>query len=198
MKLSRRVPGVVILTLLLALALPAMLAGAQEESIVVPEDLMGFYSLSAVSGTLTDNGDGTFALTLADVPEFVPWVTSAPKLAAGRHEIWYVAGSWAAAPEGLEGKAVLEIEGMSLWLTLSAPVYDSELSTLTFTAAVDEIVSAEESKETPKAPKSFEAATLFVQLDHEFGINFVAGSEARGSDTRELGGGGRSSGGWPG
>jgi hypothetical protein len=176
---------------MLSLALPLALAGAQEEDAV---EFNGFYTLLATSGTLADNGDDTYTLTLESVPEVAPWVTTVESgsMFAGRDTTVRLTGNWAAVPEGLEGSAVMETDGNTFWLTLSKPMYDIELGVLGFTAVIEDLYAAEESKDGPQVPASFGAATLFLQTDYEFEAALLLGFEARSLETRDLTGGGNS------
>jgi hypothetical protein len=175
--------------MLLSLALPLALAGAQEEEAV---EFNGFYTLSAASGVLVDNGDDTYLLVLESVPAFAPWVTTVESggMFAGRDTTVRLTGNWAAVPDGLEGSAVMETDGNTLWLTLSEPVYDVELGTLSFSAVIDTIYAAEESKEGPQVPASFGLTTLFIKTNYDFEAALLLGFEARSLETRDLTSGG--------
>jgi hypothetical protein len=169
------------LILLVVLALPLSMAAAQDEAAPnIPEDAAGFYVITAEGGAFDENDDGTFALTLENVPEYTAAVAQQPTMVAWRAQTLELMGDWAASPDGLEGSAVMEVEGMTLWLTLTNPVYDDSNMTLTFDAVVGDIYAAEESKDGPAAPKSFDLATLFVKIDYDFEAGLFYGGVERG------------------
>ena len=165
--------------LILALILPLTPAGAQEE-VEIAEDLSGFYTVNATSGALAPNdGDETYTLTLQGVPETLAVVVDKPYLFAWRVSTLFLIGNWAAAPGDLEASAVLEVDGVTVWLTLTAPAYDDEAQTLSFTAQVTGVYNEDDTKET-KAPESFETAALFIYTDHDFEASLLAGLAERG------------------
>jgi hypothetical protein len=174
---------IVVFTLLFALVLPLASVGALKDDVDIPEDLAGFYVLDATSGTLIDNGDETYTLTLHEVPQDIQSVINAPYLSTWRYESLSLVSDWAANPDGLEASAVLEFEGVTLWVTLTVPAYDDETGTMSFTARITSIYEAD-AKES-ETPETFDAVTLFICMDYDFATGLLAGFDARHSDTRE-------------
>ena len=68
--------------------------------------------------------------------------------------------------ENVERSATLETAGISVYLTLTEPVYDDIFFTLTYQAKVDNILAFDES--ITAAPTAFDRATLYVSLDEIF------------------------------
>lgn len=170
---------IAIFILLVILILPMALVGAQEEDrLVVPEDVAGFYVVNAAAGTLVDNGDETYTLTLESVPEHTPAVAESPMMLAWRVGTQNLVNNWADSPDGLEGMAMLEIEDATLWLTLTAPKYDEELN-LSFTASITDIFFVEAVKE-PEPLEVFDEATLFIRMDYDFETGLQDGAIERG------------------
>ena len=176
----KTVARLVIVALIAALMLPVAVVGAQGGS---SEEISAVLYQTAESGSFADNGDGTYALMLDDAAMEIVWLISTPTLQVYGWDARSLSANWGAA-EGLETDAVLATEGLNIHLTLSAPVYDEEAGTQSFTAVVGEIEEFEESKDGPSLPESFGIADLSIRWSVEFQNNLVEGVNARFEGTR--------------
>lgn len=165
--------------LLVVLVLPLVPVSAQdggEGEGLVASEATAVYFQTATAGSLADNGDGTYTLTLQGVGAQVAWIMSAPSMAIQQQSNVNLAKQWAAA-EGLSTGAVLQVGDLNIQLTLTAPAYDEATSTETYVATVGEIAAPEGVKE-PELPTSFDAASLSVAWSIEFQNGLVDGVTA--------------------
>lgn len=167
-----------VMLVVVALVLPLATVGAQGgegDELLAPE-ISAVYFQTATSGAFADNGDGTYTLTLEGVGPEIVWIMNTPVLSVQRLDNTNFNTQWGSA-EGLEGEAVLEINGLNVLLTLSAPTYDGA-AVQTYQAVVTDIVAAEETKDAPELPMSFENAYLSIVWSVDFQNGLVAGIEA--------------------
>jgi len=141
----------------------------------------------ATSGTLTDNEDGTFTLTLEGVSERVSYLSRAAVLNAGAVELAGLADAWASV-EGLTARAVVTIGDVTVVLTVGAPTFDVLAGTLTYTGELLSVNGAD------AAPTEFEAASVFVQAAADFTEQMGAAADEIGLRCKQCqgeGGGGK-------
>lgn len=165
---------------ILVLALSAaslMVVAAQDVEVTVDPATSGVFTQEISEGAFVDNGDDTFTLTINDVSEFTDWVFIAPNVDAGEWETLFLSSYWSAI-DGLEATATLRTTDVTAILTLSAPTYNSEEATLSYTASIDNIfytqlTVAEDSKDDPAIAEAFSDATLTIIADADFvqGLN---------------------------
>lgn len=182
-------------TLLLTIVLIAMfiatgvLAQDDTETALIPEELSGTYliDLSTVEIAVTDEED-VFTVTANDVSDQINWVVTAPFINAGVTSTFDFVENWIAAPEGLTAEAIIQTETQGMFLTISNPLYDPELGTLTFTATNVEAYELEESKDGPVIEGEFEDAALYITSNVDFASGILQGAEARLASTRTVSG----------
>lgn len=176
--------------LLVILALPVAMIGAQEEEITEGEGFIGSYSVVAESGTFTAEDEG-YRLVLNNVPRFVAWVVTTPDVSAGLMSTNDLIGFWSFQPE-LTATAVISTENENIYLTIGlidADAYDMTTGTLTFSAEVERIESLDSELEASKVklPDEFDFATLFITIDSAFVEGIEAGAILRSEGTRMTG-----------
>lgn len=115
----------------------------------------------ATAGTLTDNEDGTYTLTLEGVSERVSYLSRASVLNTGAVELAGLADAWASV-EGLTARAVVTIGDVTVVMTVGAPTFDVLAGTLTYTGELLSVNGAD------AAPTEFETASVFVQAAADF------------------------------
>ena len=150
--------------ILILVAVPLLLfsfVSAQEESV----DFSSYYIQSATAGSLTDNGDGTYLLSLENVPLITPWLIYSPEGRAGSYETRGLTDDWAFL-EGVQRSAMLEIDGVTLFLTITNPTYDDLFYTATYQVTIDNMMAADPTITEP--PTSFGRSTLFFSSDSVF------------------------------
>lgn len=168
----KKIMRVLILVLLLTMVLPLGAASAEEGVYA------GYFVQDAESGTVVDNGDGTYTLTLAGVAEDVNWLFTSPESGFGYINVGQLALDWAANPDGLEAEAILEVGDMVAELVVGAPVYSLEEATISYVVTP---VVLEGEKDAPEIAEEFEAATLYIVADNAFITGLQAGSDAGGA-----------------
>jgi hypothetical protein len=163
---------ILILVMVMALLVPLVPASAQEGEEEALSSFDAVLVLNASSGTMTDNGDGTYALVLEGVPENYTLVFSGPMLVYSI-SVEELSTAWAAA-EGLTAEAVVKVEGLNMQMTLSAPQYD--MGTLTFTAVVNALVSEDPTANVKDPVEAFESAVLSIGWSTELSAVLGAGA----------------------
>ena len=161
-------------------------AAVNAQDATFPADLAGVMVQPAEGGTLVDNGDGTYLLTLEGVGSITSWLFNAPFVNAGRADTLSLSLDWAANPDGLIGSGVLDVEEATILMSLSNPAYDDQAGTLSYTATVDTVFPFVELKDA--APEEFGHVTLFITLNADFISGLDTGYETRSEGTRAPGG----------
>jgi hypothetical protein len=173
-----------LLFLVLALMVPFGTIGAQDggndASFV---QISAVYFHSAASGTLTANDDGSYTLTLSGVGSDILFLVSVPVLEVRTLDMEPFMANWAAS-EGLAADAVLEVAGLNVNLTLSAPVHNADDESVQYTATVNSVVALTEEKDEPTAPEAFDAANLSIGWTMDFQNGLFAGLQLRYEDIR--------------
>jgi hypothetical protein len=137
----------------------------------------GFFIQKAESGTMTDNGDGTYTLALQGVGNSFEWLVTSPNAGLGYVDNGEVALDWASVPDGLEATAILETQDATLSLTLTGPEYDSMAGSFSYNAT---IIVPEGEKDVPAVPE-FDAATLYIVADTAFVNGLATGAQNSGA-----------------
>ncbi|MBI5958806.1 MAG: hypothetical protein HY866_08730 [Chloroflexi bacterium] len=138
------------------------------------ETYAGFFIQEAESGTMIDNMDGTYTLTLEGVGEDTEWLVSTPYAGVGAVSTGELAQIWASHPDGLVAQAVLEIDDVVVSLSLTAPVFDAENESISYTATV---VVPEGEKDAPEVAAEFESAVLYIVTDDALLDGLKVGAE---------------------
>lgn len=183
--MKRTTRTILFLVLAVVLALTLGVVYAQDEDFAgFPEDLSGFIIQPALSGEFAANEDDTFTLSLQSVAAFNSWVFEMPEFSAANHSLAEFAGDWSSG-EGITAEAVLQLDGMTVNLMLSAPVYYLVDGTFSFTATINEIISDSAPKKGgPVLPETFGFATLIIRFDAQFATEYLGARLARLSDAR--------------
>ena len=171
--------GLVITALVMISLMVGLLPGAAQED--APVD--GYYIVSGTGGTFEDNGDGTYTLTLNEVPLNGSWVINQPVPFIGGYDAVVLAAEWDAHPEDLQAQAFLQVGYTVAELIVSAPVYDDLFGDFSFTATVTAVYNVkplEEGEEPPKGDpeisEEFEAATLAIRITPDFEAGIAEGA----------------------
>jgi hypothetical protein len=175
----KNVLRLMVVVLLVALVLPLVPVSAQdggEGGAALAPEMVAVYLQPATAGSLTDNGDGTYALALQGVAPEITWIMSSPALAIQQQSSVNLAKQWAAATD-LVADAVLQVGDLNIVLTVTAPAYDEAAQSQTYVATVVEIVAPEGVKE-PDLPTSFDVANLSIAWTVDFQAGLVTGIEA--------------------
>ncbi len=174
----KNVARVLILVLLVALLAPMTVSNAQdgEGDPLVAVEISAVYFQSAASGSLVDNGNDTYTLTLNEVGPSILWLASMPAPKIQELNLEPFAASWAASPD-LSAEAALSAAGVDVELTLSAPSYDAEANSITYVATVVSYAAVDGSK--ADLPESFDAANLSIAWSFDFQGGLVAGTMVR-------------------
>ena len=175
-----------LLIAVVVMGLSVAAVNAQEEA-SFPEDLDGFMVQTAQAGTLIAGEEGGYILTLAGVNEVTSWLFDSPFVSAGRADTLTLALDWAAAPDGLVGSAILDIDEATIMLDLTNPRYDVESGDVSYDAEINAIFSYVDLKDD-EVPAGFSNVTLFVSLDTDFLVSLDAGYTTRTEGTRAPGG----------
>jgi hypothetical protein len=138
------------------------------------ESYAGFFIQEAASGTMVDNMDGTYTLTLTGVGEETDWLLTSPYAGISSVSTGELALIWSSNPDGLAANAVLEVGDVSVSLSLTAPVFDAENEAVTYTASV---IVPEGEKDAPEVPAEFEAAYLYIVTDDALMDGLKIGAE---------------------
>ncbi len=152
--LLRFVPVLVVLAVLVPMGLVSAQDGEGDSLPTFDAVLV----LNASAGSMTDNGDGTYALVLEGIPENYTLVYSGPMLvyAVSVNDLSTV---WAGA-EGLTAEAAVKVEGLNMQLTLSAPQYSE--GSLMFTAVINALVPEDPTATVKDPVEVFESAVLSI------------------------------------
>ena len=171
--------------LLIALfAISVAVVSAQDEvSSSLSEDMSGFIVQPALSGEFVSLDEGAFTLSLESATEFNTWIVSAPSLYTANHSLAEFAGDWS-FDEEIVAEGLLQLEDMTIKLTLSTPVYYLVDGTFSFSVTINEIVAESAGKGGPALPETFDGATLIIQLDAGFASNYLTARQARLAETR--------------
>jgi hypothetical protein len=168
----KAITRILVVVILVAITVPLLPASAQDEG-----PSTGFFVQEAESGTMADNGDGTYTLTLVGVGENIKGLLAAPEVGLSYYNAGLIALYWTSNPDGLEATAILETADQTLTLTLSAPAYDLEADSMTYTASV---VVPEGEKDVTVA-EEFGPATLTIIADDVFAAGLNTGKENAGA-----------------
>ena len=160
-----------------------IISAQDEDTSGFPEDLSGFIVQPALSGEFAANDDGTFTLSLVSATEFNAWIVSAPDLFTANHSLAEFAGDWS-FDEEISADALLQLDELTVSLTLAAPVYYLVDGTFSYTVTINEIVGGTDSKGGPSLPETFDGATLIIQLNADFANSYRAARMARLAETR--------------
>ncbi len=134
-----------------------------------------FVQAGFTSGTLADNGDGTFLLTLMNAPAQTVYFSDRPDRIVGAtpterflEEMGFDGG------DPPNAALVIQVDAENtdvIVFALTAPVYDADLASLTYTATLlegfDQLVDTgvgfvEEPLTADTLPQEFGASTLFI------------------------------------
>ncbi len=174
-----------IFALSLVLMIGVMLIHAQDDTL--PDDTSGVIAHVIDSGTMIDNGDGTFLLTVSSPLDYAPSViTSAEFFRTFNYPLLELASDWEFAPD-LEVPAVLDMGDVVLELVLTAPTIDPLTNEVTY--LVVSATGLEEGKDGFELPE-IEAGSLMINMDYTFVEGMIAGRTERINSTRWEGGGG--------
>ena len=180
---------ITIIAILLA-ALSVTFIAAQDDAETT--EMVGSLVQTAASGTLENNGDDTFTLTLVDVSAITTWVINTPAFRAGLKDTDIFAEEWTYVPEMI-GTGILALDEARLGVTLTNPVFDDETNSLAYTVTVDleqmqvwdvdAWVMTDDDKLLDDLAE-FDRASLTIYLDAEFAEAWTVGTEARIAGTR--------------
>jgi hypothetical protein len=144
------------------LTLPLAVTRARQDDVSLPGRAL--YQ-TATSGTFTDNGDDTYTLKLEDVAPNTVFVSAVPSLGIMQIDTEAFAKSWQAGGADLTAQAVIELDKVTIFATLSEPVMDGQ--SLTYQATIDNIlpVGAQSGDTDLEAPEAFKTANLLISGD---------------------------------
>lgn len=153
---------------LLALCLSITVMATAQDTQDTNEELDEFvfdpffaFSQSAVDGTLTEQEDGNYLLTLNGVAEYSPWMAS--PLAYGNMPTLDLERGIRRTTRG-----TLTIGTLTLELTLMNVDFDTETNhMMQYTVTVDYMTGPDVTDKTP-VPTEFAGATLFIPVGAEF------------------------------
>lgn len=177
-----------------------------DDPVVVPEDTEGAIVQTAASGTIEENDDGTYTLTLSGVDEFVPMVFYAPSFFTSNYRAQLLADDWsyynANADEPMMANAILQI-GIDLNSRIFVNAQVMPVADLAFTPAAGEepatfsyIISFDDEADVstddpendkPEVPSSFDGATLTIQTDADLLTTLAEASVERSDADRYTG-----------
>ncbi|MBN2304622.1 MAG: hypothetical protein JXQ72_09110 [Anaerolineae bacterium] len=162
-----------LMILLVVSLVPAVMAGAQgdgdDSALMMP--YAAFYYLPVSGGSMADQGDGAYRLTLAGVPEIVLAFASG-EIGMNRVATHSFISAWVGSAE-LTAAAELQASEVVIQMTLSAPIYSPEAGTLAFTArdiTFDAPPHIEEPKDGWPVPAEFGGADLVIGATLDFQV----------------------------
>lgn len=133
----------------------------QEPNIAPPLGIS--YYQTATSGTFTAESDGSYTLKLADVAPNTVYMASNAPLAVSQIKTAAFAQSWKAGASSAAAAAVIELDQVSVYAELSAPVYDAADHTLTYKATLNDVLPVGSSSEgQADAPATFGIANILI------------------------------------
>lgn len=153
---------VILIVLFIILALPLVPAGAQESS---PITLLLYQRAS--SGSLTDQGDGTYSLTMTDVSDTL-FLQSAP-MDFNRFSTPLIVNGWTHVENVQPVEARLETGSYGLSLQLSGPSYDEATASVSYVAQVTAVTNSDPNVNPDKIeiPNTFDLADLLIQMNND-------------------------------
>lgn len=120
------------------------------------------YVQTAGSGTFTANQDGSYNLQLMEVsPNSVHLATSSP-LNVHQIETDRLIKAWTAGGANVATNAVIELDHVSVYATLSEPVSDATNHTLTYKAIIDQVLPTGAVATTATVPDDFGIANVLI------------------------------------
>ncbi|MBI5959296.1 MAG: hypothetical protein HY866_11210 [Chloroflexi bacterium] len=167
MKNGFRRVSIIGLLLVIGWALP-LVVHAQQGDNINPAALAippAIYYQPVSGGSFVANADESYRLTLQGVPQEMLRFAYAPALEVRHAELDGFITSWSLA-QGLVGNAVLDVNGLNIYLFLSDPRYDG--SALSYRAEIDQIVVWQPTKDEPALPETFDSAHLSIAATTEF------------------------------
>jgi hypothetical protein len=161
--------ALVVLILVVGIALVVKAQEAEQ----ISDTAKGYFVQVVNTAELVENSDGTYTLTISELPSFVTSIIddSDSGLGSGNYAIGqflsdFKNSSIADAPS-LNIPARLQLENAVLDLILSNPSFDaSDLSNVAFTVTVENAINLENSKKLGTLPSDISNASLIFQADN--------------------------------
>lgn len=178
----------VMLVLMLILGSVTALVSAQDDAFEAPAETTGVLVQNAESAVITANEDGSFSLTLQNVDNFSQWMVSIPgEITTSLYRSSEVELDWNAAD--LIANGTLHTSDFSLGGELSAPIFNPDENSFTYTFAIDEdlVTGLEIGKSGLELPDLMEDVSLFIILNPDFVTDLIQAREARIASARNFG-----------
>jgi hypothetical protein len=161
--------ALVVLILVVGIALVVKAQEAEQ----ISDTAKGYFVQVVNTAELVENSDGTYTLTISELPSFVTSIIddSDSGLGSGNYAIGqflsdFKNSSIADAPS-LNIPARLQLENAVLDLILSNPSFDaSDLSNVAFTVTVENAINLENGKKLGTLPSDISNASLIFQADN--------------------------------
>lgn len=174
-----------LLAFVLVLLIGGMIQAQDEVETSVAAELSGAYIVPSESITIEAGEDDTFVVTISGAEETLNWVITQPLMSAGTSQAFDFFENWLASPDELTTEGIIQTEDAVISLTLSAPRFDPEEFTLTFTALAAEATAFDEdAKDGAEIEGTFDGATLYISNTTDFTFGILAGMEERLASTR--------------
>jgi hypothetical protein len=155
----------------------------------LPGDSEGALVQQAGNGALQDNFDGTYTLMLEGLLDSTQIIVGLPYLRSGHYLNIDLVDDWTFNEEEIVGTAILQIENLSIRLSVTDPIYYEGRRgnlTLIYTVIIEEVISTnQDSEEYSQVPRSFGFAYLFFPLNSDFVSALSVGRTSRAEDMRD-------------